>query len=294
MLVPGNPLVASLPFAPPGERDLILVLRTIVGELGAVPGTVSDPGVAARKLQWWREALADPAVQKHPAIEAANETGLASRLEGAAWDDVVAGVHSSLAAPRFEQFEELWEYSRAIGGAAAALEARLIADPTPSSEGQPVVARARREALLPPAVEMETMLNFSDLGAAGYLTRIVRDLAFDARHGRWQVPLDLQAGFQVDREQAASGRDSPAWRALVLELLSRAHLKRRRVLDSLVPDEKRRHRHLLITAALDQRLGRHLARNPAKILEKRMLPGGVGNLLTAWRTARRIERSRVG
>lgn len=288
MLVPGNPLVASLPFAPPGERDLILALRTVVGELAAVPETVSDPGVAVRKLQWWREALANPAGQKHPAIEAANETGLTSRLEAGAWDDLLTGVQSSLAAPRFEQFEELWQHCCDIGGAAAILEAKIIAAASPELSRFSASAERSESEGTPRA----TIPSLSDLGAAGYLTRVVRDLALDARNSRWSVPLDLQAGFQVDRQQVASGRDSRAWRALVLELLSRAHRKRQQALAALAPEEKWRHRHLLITAALDERLGRRLAGKPAKILEQRILPGGMGNLLTAWRAARRLKRSK--
>lgn len=264
MLVPGNPLLASLPFAPADERDAILALRTLVTELAAVPGEVSDPDVAVRKLDWWRQALSAPAGQAHPALEAANQTSLPERLGMSAWDDLLAGVLASVAAPRFEQFEELWAHCRAVGGAAAVLEARLVE----------------------PGIEAEAFL---ELGAAGYLVRIVRDLALDARRGRWQVPLDLQAAFQVDRQQAAEARDSRAWRALVLEMLSRAHRSRQQALDELAPAAAWRHRHLLITVALDARLARRLARRPAGILHRRMLPGRLGNLLTAWRTARRVK-----
>lgn len=267
ILVPGNPLVASLPYAPASERDRILVLRTLIGELAAVPATVSDPGVAVSKLGWWREALVNPERQGHPALEAAVEADLESRLPPGAWDGLLAGIRSSLEPPRFEQFEELWSHCRAVGGAAAMLESRLVA---PESISEP----------------------FMEIGAAGYLVRVVRDLGLDACQQRWQVPLDLQAGFRVDRQQVAAGKDSRAWRALVLEMLSRAHKCRQQALAGLEPAARWRHRHLLITAALDERLGRGLARAPGAILRRRILPGGLGNLLTAWRTARRLKRSK--
>lgn len=264
ILVPGNPLTTSLVFAPRDQRDRILVLRTVIAELAAIPGAVSDIAVAQRKLDWWRQALSNPQQQTHPALVAMTETGLVQSLSPGDWETLIQGVASSLNAPRFEQFEELWAHCRDIGGAAAVLEARLI-----DSD-----------------IDLEP---FFGLGTSGYLVRVVRDLALDAREQRWLVPLDLQAEFQIDRQQVAEGRDSRHWRALVLEILARAYKHRRAALAALDPEQASRHRHLLISTALDERLARVLARRPGRILKTRVLPGALGNLYIAWRTARRYS-----
>ena len=57
--MPGHPLALTLPYAPADKRDALVALSAVIGEIASVPGDVSDPGVARRKLGWWREALAE-------------------------------------------------------------------------------------------------------------------------------------------------------------------------------------------------------------------------------------------
>ena len=64
----------GLPYFPQAERALVLTLHRFVAELKALPGRVSDPGLGAIRLQWWREALAEVfgsgGVRHHPLVEA--------------------------------------------------------------------------------------------------------------------------------------------------------------------------------------------------------------------------------
>ncbi len=265
LLVPGNPLVISLNFAPPGQQDRILAVRAVATEIAAIPTAVSDEVVAGNKLAWWQQALAGSAA--HPAIQALEDSGAAGCIPDTAWQPLFQGVAESIPGPRFERFEELMDHCRRIGGALFGLE----------------------HAALEGADPVEPWL---EMGASGYLFRIVRDLGLDARQGRWLVPLDLQAWFQVDRRQAEDGIDDPKWRGLVREMVQRGLVAGHGAARKVPPEAALDHRHLMVTHALDARLGRLAGRRPGVVLSRRLLPGRFGNLWTAWRTAVGISRPR--
>lgn len=265
LLVPGNPLSASLPYASDAHRSGILALHAVIGEIAAIPGQISDPGVGIRKLGWWRDQIAAGATH-HPAMQAlANHApDMLSEAATDHWTGLFEGVTATLDNPRFERFEELWQHCREVGGAARALEAHLVG------------AGAERAGWL-------------DLGAAGYLVRIVRDLKIDAAENRWLVPLDIQAAYQVDRQQVAGGVPAAGFDGLVRDLVERARRQARRFEESLPGTEAWRQRHLMVLAALDTRLAEYLHRHPRRILKQRILPGPFGNAWRAWRTARKLH-----
>lgn len=268
LLVPGNPMVITLNFAAPEHRDRILALRTVATELAIIPSEVSDESVALNKLAWWQQALGRADESAHPAILALHETGAAARIPAASWQQMFQGVEESIHGPRFERFEELMAHCDRVGGSLFALEHIAL-------DGGGEVAPWRQ------------------LGASGYLYRVVRDLALDARQQRWMVPLDLQAYFQIDRRQAVEGTDSMQWRALVREMVGRGSIAARQARDTISRGTAWRQRHLMVCAALEERLGRLVARRPTSVLQRRMLPGRFGNLWTAWRTATRLNRQRM-
>ncbi len=269
VVVPGNPLAISLQFAAPEHRDRILAVRTVATEIAAIPATVSDETVARNKLAWWQGAVTSDSEPSHPAVVALHQSGAMNQLDAECWRPLVQGVEESIEAPRFEQFEQLVAHARRVGGALNALEYRALE----GTEGPDPWER---------------------LGAAGYLFRVIRDLGLDARQGRWLVSLDLQAGFQVDRRQAEEGRNDHRWRGLVREMLQRTEGLRQAALQDIGPAEGRRQRHLLVFSALDLRLARMLAGRPGRILDRRLVPGRVGNVLAAWRAAVRANRRAAG
>lgn len=267
MLVGGHPLAASISFAPDEHRDAIVALRALVAEIAAVPDTVSDPDVGRRKLAWWRQALVDGA--PHPAIEAMNASGALRRIPAGGFDALMAAVGDLLEGSRFERREEAWRHCLGLGGPAAELEALLVGD----------AALAGRAA-------------WRSLGGFAYLVRVVRDLGMDARAHRWLVPLDLQAAYQIGRQDVASGRPGTGWEGLVRTWIEDGLARSEEALAGVPADQRWQQRHLLVAHALDRRLARQLAARPRRILVQRVKPGHFGNLLEAWRSARRIGRER--
>ncbi len=265
MLVPGNPLTATLPFAAEPQRDAILALRTVIAEIASVGGAGSEGEVAAARLNWWRQALRE--ANAHPAIQALKASGVSEILDPAAFDGLIGGVTESAVNPRFESSAQAWQYFRRVGGTANALEARLI---------EP---------------ELVADKPFVELGAAMYLIRATRDLAIDARANRWLVPLDLQAEYQVSRQAAMTDQASPAFNGLIRALLSQALAHAVQATSALDGQAGWKHRHLLLLWNLDRNLAQRLARRPQVILNKRLLPGHAGNVWRTWRAARRLKKA---
>jgi phytoene synthase len=270
MLVPGNPLTASLLFADAEHRDAILVLRTLIGEVGAALGS-EDQGVARTRLAWWREAVsgAQQAAQRHPVMGAMQTVGMESRIEPEDLFDLFEGISLLLENSRYESRGELWELCRRIGGRALELEGRLLG-------GEERLADA-----------------LAELGASAYLIRMTRDLAMDAASNRWWVPLDLQAEYQLSRVDVVERKLGRGLDGLVRTLVHEAMRRAEDAISGLEAEERWIHRHALIHWSLDRRLGSQIDRRPARILDRRILPSHSGNVWTAWRCARRLRKGRL-
>jgi len=268
MMVPGHPLTLTLPYADPTARDPLLVLHVLIGEIASVPGSVSDPEVARRKLGWWREALEDGL--PHPAVQAWRQTGLADSLSPDAFGALIDAVSFDIDLPRFEREEDFDAHCRRVAGAGARLEARLL--------GAPGSDDALRDRL-------------SCMAGAAYRVRVARDLVLDARAERWLVPLDLQAEYRITRTEVAGGTGGYRFKALIRHLAGAGVLEIERGQHELAASDAWRHRHQLLRFHLDRRLGKRLVQRPARAGRERVATGRVGDAIAIWRQARRLRRA---
>lgn len=264
MLGRGSPLSASLHFAPEAFQNAILALRTVISEIAAVPDTVSDADVGRKKLAWWRDALRERAA--HPAIEAFVASGAADRLVPERFEPLIGSVADTLESPRFERVDDAWRHCAALGGPAAVLEAELI-EPEDVAD-----------------------VDWSAIGGFSYLVRLVRDLGVDARTNRWLVPLDLQAEYQLARQDLTIGSVGRNWDGMIRAWLEDGRRRVAPALEELRPELGWRQRHLVISHELDRRLAAVLARYPRRIIDRRVRTGQVANVWVAWRTARQLRK----
>jgi phytoene synthase len=269
-LVPGHPLTLTLPYADASDQDALLALRAVIAEIAAVPGDVSEPDVARRKLQWWRDALFGGV--PHPVLEAFRAAGAADRVPIGCLVALADAVGTTIDAPRFETEAELDRHARALTRPAVEAEAALV-------DGE-------REC--PDAVDP-----LADMAAAGYRIRLARDLVLDARHARWSVPLELQAEFQVTRTQVAEGEVPHRVRALLAHLAGGGVQTIDAARASLSAGSAWTHRHAVLSGELDRRLGLRIVRSPARALAVRQASAGPLTALALWREARRL-RKRAG
>lgn len=268
LLVPGHPLSITLPYAPPERRDEIVALSSVISEIASVPGDVSDPEVARRKLGWWRQALAEK--MPHPSVQAWLQSGAAASVGAEAFDPLIDAVAAEIEPPRFEQVGELDRHCREIAGPGALLEAQLI-----------------NAGAVPDEAESALLVA---LAGAGYRIRVARDLMLDARRNRWLVPLELQAEYQLTRQHVAAGEGGIRLRALVRHMAGDALLAFDDAWRRLPAGRAWRHRHALLRGYLDRRVGQALVRRPARALGERVATGGIADAFAVWRAARRLRR----
>ncbi|MEX2499943.1 MAG: squalene/phytoene synthase family protein [Wenzhouxiangellaceae bacterium] len=269
LLVPGHPLAITLPYAPPERHDAIVALAAIVGEIASIPGDVSDPEVAQRKLGWWRQALDEQL--PHPAVQAWLQSGAAEYVHAPDFDPLIDAVATEIVPPRFEQMEALERHCRALAAPGALLEASLM------NAGQ-----------APEPAEDDTL---AALAAAGYRIRIARDLVLDARQDRWLVPLELQAEYQLTRQHVAAAEGGHRLEALVRHLAGDAILAIDKRGGELPAASAWRHRHFLLRMQLDRRIGKKLLRRPSRIIRERVAPGRMGDAFAVWRRARALRKA---
>jgi len=129
------------------------------------------------------------------------------------------------------------------------------------------------------------------MAAAAYRVRLARDVVLDARHSRWSVPLELQAEFQLTRSQVAQGEVPHRVRALLAHMAARGVQAIEEGRSALPASEAWRHRHAVLTAELDRRLGLELVRRPARGLAERVTETGPRAAFGLWRLARRLRRA---
>ena len=273
LLVPGSSLSLTLPYAESELQDPILALRTVITEIASVPDEVSDPDVARRKLDWWRRGLEEQL--PHPAITALLETGAYQALQLADFQRLITAVSFAIDPPRFERLEEWVSHCLALSAPSAMLEARLVENLSDSS-----VPR-----------DKNTDQALSELAAASYQIRSVRDLVLDARHGRWWLPLELQAEFQLNQVAVASSDPGDGLKSLIAHCMSTILSQRQLALNKISGNQAWCHRHQMLSAALDHRLGQSIQRNPEKITKQRVLPTGILASVQLWRTARSLSRN---
>lgn len=271
LVVPGHPLALTLAYASVDKRDALVALLTVVGEIAAVPGDVSDPGVAQRKLEWWREALAEGL--PHPAVQAWLESGAAQHVPAPEFDALIDAVALEIIPPRFEQVRALEQHCRAIAGPGALLEARLV------NKGR--------------SLDQDEAARLVCMAAAGYRIRITRDLVLDARQQRWLVPLELQAEYQLTRQHVAAGEGGRRLEALVRHMAGDAMIAIDSEIDALSASVAWRNRHFLLRAQLDRNVGLKLLRAPSRIIHERVAPGRLSDAFSVWRRARALRRAAV-
>ncbi|MDF2999293.1 MAG: Squalene/phytoene synthase [Xanthobacteraceae bacterium] len=194
-------------FAPVDKRGALLALHAFNVEIARVREAITNPMAGEVRLQWWSEALIGGArgdVRANPVAAALLDAIHAHRL------------------PRETFF--------------ALLDARifdLYDDPMPTVNDLEGYAGETSSAL----IRLATLILSEDAGgidsaeAAGHagvayaVTGLLRAFPIHARRGQCYVPLDLLRKHGLTRDDAVSGKASPALRAALADLraLARRH-----------------------------------------------------------------------
>ena len=198
----GSSFYYAFLFLPPPRRAAITAFYAFCREVDDVVDEVSDPGVAATKLAWWRKEVgASFAGQPgHPVMKALMPHVAAYGIEPTHLLAVIDGCQMDLDQSRYLDFPGLARYCDLVAGVVGEVAANIFGRTLPAT-----VDYAHR------------------LGLAMQLTNIVRDVGDDARRNRIYLPASELKQFDVKAAEILERKYSERFTALMRFQAERAH-----------------------------------------------------------------------
>jgi phytoene synthase len=218
----GSSFYYAFRFLAPPRRAAITAYYAFCREVDDVVDEMRDPGVAASKLQWWRQEVAQAYAgsPSHPVTQALMPCAADFGIEPPHLLQVIDGCEMDLQQSRFLDWPGLQRYCDLVAGVVGEVAANIFG----RSQAQ-TVAYAHR------------------LGLAMQMTNIIRDVGDDARRGRIYLPVDELQRFGVKAAEILR-RDAPWGYSDRFEALMRFQAERaHRLYDeamALLPEADRR------------------------------------------------------
>ncbi len=263
----GSSFYYAFLFLSPPRRAAITAFYAFCREVDDVVDEVSDPGVAAAKLAWWRTEVAASFEGRasHPAMHALMPHVTAYGITPAHLGTVIDGCQMDLEQTRYLDFPGLALYCHRVAGVVGEVAANIF-----GRSEDATVAYAHR------------------LGLAMQLTNIIRDVGEDARRGRIYLPISELQRFDVKAHELL--RASPPYAygerfdALMRFQAERAH----RCYDdalALLPDgDRRAQKPGLMMANIYRTLLREIEAGSFQVLHQRIALTPLRKLWIAMRT----------
>jgi 15-cis-phytoene synthase len=198
----GSSFYYAFLFLPPPRRAAITAFYAFCREVDDVVDEVTDPGVAATKLTWWRKEVASAfsGQPSHPVMKALLPLTQAHGIEAAHLLAVIDGCQMDLDQSRYLDFAGLQRYCHLVAGVVGEVAANIFGRTDPATVGY-----AHR------------------LGQAMQLTNIIRDVGDDARRGRIYLPVSELKQFDVKAQEVLNRGYSERFTALMKFQAERAH-----------------------------------------------------------------------
>ena len=183
----GSSFYYAFLFLAPPRRAAITAFYAFCREVDDVVDEVSDPGLAARKLQWWRDEVASAFADKpnHPVMQALLPHARSHDIEAHHLLSVIDGCQMDLDQTRYLDFAGLRIYCHRVAGIVGEVAANIFG-----------------------RTQQATVTYAHELGLALQLTNIIRDVGDDARRGRIYVPMSELHQFGVKASEILE-RQSP-------------------------------------------------------------------------------------
>jgi 15-cis-phytoene synthase len=198
----GSSFYYAFLFLAPPRRAAITAFYAFCREVDDVVDEVSDPGVAATKLAWWRTEVAAAFAGRpsHPATRALMPHTAAFAIRAEHLLAVIDGCQMDLEQSRYLDFAGLARYCHLVAGVVGEVAAAIFGQTQPAT-----TAYAHR------------------LGLAMQLTNIIRDVGDDARRGRIYLPMSELKQFDVKAQEILNRGYSARFTALMKFQAERAH-----------------------------------------------------------------------
>ncbi len=268
----GSSFYYAFLFLPPPRRAAITAFYAFCREVDDVVDEVSDPGVAATKLAWWRHEIAEGFAGRphHPVLQALMPHVTAYGIRAEHLGAVIDGCAMDLSQTRYLDEAALRRYCHLVAGVVGEVAASIFGSTPALPLGDATRGYAHR------------------LGLAFQLTNIIRDVGDDARRGRIYLPASELQRFDVKAHELL--RRDPPWgyserfTALMRFQAERAHALYDEALALLPPGERRAQRPGLMMAAIYRTLLREIERGGFQVLQQRVSLTPLRKLWLAWQT----------
>ena len=213
----GSSFYYAFLFLPPPRRAAITAFYAFCREVDDVVDEVSDTGVAATKLAWWRKEVASAfgGQPSHPVTKALMPHTTAYDIRAEHLLAVIDGCQMDLEQSRYLDYAGLAHYCHLVAGVVGEVAAGIFG-----------------------RTQTATTSYAHRLGLAMQLTNIIRDVGDDARRGRIYLPVSELKQFDVKAQEILNRGYSERFTALMKFQAERAH----RLYDeafALLPDADR-------------------------------------------------------
>ena len=214
----GSSFYYAFLFLVPQKRAAITAFYAFCREVDDVVDEVTDPGVAATKLAWWRKEVASSFAGQpsHPVMKALMPHTAAYQIGPQHLLAVIDGCQMDLDQSRYLDFPGLAHYCHLVAGVVGEVAASIFG-----------------------RTDDATTAYAHKLGLAMQLTNIIRDVGDDARRGRIYLPVSELKRFDVKAQEILNRGYSERFTALMAFQAERAHTTYDEAF-ALLPDADRR------------------------------------------------------
>ncbi len=258
----GSSFYYAFLFLPAPRRAAITAFYAFCREVDDVVDEVTDPGVAATKLAWWRKEVAQAFAGQasHPVTQALMPWTQEFRIEARHLQAVIDGCEMDLTQTRYLDFTALERYCHLVAGIVGEVAARIF--------GQTQAA---------------TTSYAHKLGLAFQLTNIIRDVGEDAIRGRIYLPVSELQRFDVKAHEITKRQYSDRFTALMKFQAARAHTLYDEALALLPAADRRSQKPGLMMANIYRTLLREIEREDFRVLHQRIGLTPLRKFWLAWK-----------
>lgn len=258
----GSSFYYAFLFLPPDRRAAITAFYAFCREVDDVVDEVSDTGVAAAKLNWWRGEVARAFAGQptHPAMQALMPHAPRYGIRAEHLLAVIEGCEMDLTQTRYLDFPALARYCHLVAGVVGEVAALIFGQTRP-----------------------ETTAYAHKLGLALQLTNIIRDVGDDAMRGRIYLPINELQQFDVKAHEINNRVHSDRFVALMQFQAERASRCYDEALALLPAADRRAQKPGLMMASIYRTLLDEVRAENFQVLHQRISLTPLRKLWLAWK-----------
>jgi len=258
----GSSFYYAFLFLPTSRRAAITAFYAFCREVDDVVDEMTDPGVAATKLAWWRSEVAQAFAGKpsHPVMKALMPHSAPYHIEARHLLGVIDGCQMDLEQTRYLDYPNLQRYCHLVAGVVGEVAAGIFGQTEPA-----------------------TTEYAHTLGQALQLTNIIRDVGEDAMRGRIYLPVNELQRFDVKAHEVLKRTYSDRFTTLMRFQAERAHGLYDQALALLPAADRRAQKPGLMMASIYRTLLREIEAENFQVLHQRIKLTPVRKLWLAWK-----------